>query len=172
MKNIIFLEELIQTFCEKYNESFFNFSILSTEINFYSSDKEKGKTFQRHSYDFGINLPCHTRCGCRKDVFKVHPGARRQFPAICDMYSFLVLEHDFVAVEIRAAHPLFCAEKEFVRFYDFRNFFGRFVVGVENGYFPVALSLEKFRFQVFVIIKGFVSVADFAQKLVLMMPSL
>lgn len=47
MKNIIFLEELIQTFCEEYNESFFNFSILSTEINFYSSDKENGKTFQK-----------------------------------------------------------------------------------------------------------------------------
>ena len=74
------------------------------------------------------------------------------------MYSFFVLEHDFVAVEIRAAHPLFRAEKEFVRFHDFRYFFGRFVVGVENGYFPVALSLEKFCFQVFVIIKGFVPV--------------
>ena len=47
MKNIIFLEELIQTFCEKYNESFFNFGILPTEINFYSSDEEKGKTFQK-----------------------------------------------------------------------------------------------------------------------------
>lgn len=47
MKNIIFLEELIQKFCEEYNESFFNFSILPTEINFYSSDKEKGKTFQK-----------------------------------------------------------------------------------------------------------------------------
>ena len=47
MKDITFLEELIQTFCEKYNESFFNFSILPTEINFYSSDKEKGKTFQK-----------------------------------------------------------------------------------------------------------------------------
>ena len=34
MKDITFLEELIQTFCEKYNESFFNFSILPTEINF------------------------------------------------------------------------------------------------------------------------------------------
>ena len=47
MKDIIFLEELIQTFCEKYNESFFNFGILPTEINFYSSDEEKGKTFQK-----------------------------------------------------------------------------------------------------------------------------
>lgn len=47
MKNMIFLEELIQKFCEEYNESFFNFSILPTEINFYSSDKEKGKTFQK-----------------------------------------------------------------------------------------------------------------------------
>ena len=47
MKDIIFLEELIQKFCKKYNESFFNFSILPTEINFYSSDKEKGKTFQK-----------------------------------------------------------------------------------------------------------------------------
>lgn len=47
MKNMIFLEELIQKFCEEYNENFFNFSILPTEINFYSSDKEKGKTFQK-----------------------------------------------------------------------------------------------------------------------------
>lgn len=47
MKDIIFLEELIQKFCKEYNESFFNFSILPTEINFYSSDKEKGKTFQK-----------------------------------------------------------------------------------------------------------------------------
>lgn len=47
MKDIIFLEGLIQTFCEKYNESFFNFGILPTEINFYSSDEEKGKTFQK-----------------------------------------------------------------------------------------------------------------------------
>ena len=47
MKDVIFLEELIQKFCKKYNESFFNFSILPTEINFYSSDKEKGKTFQK-----------------------------------------------------------------------------------------------------------------------------
>lgn len=47
MKNMIFLEELIQKFCKEYNESFFNFSILPTEINFYSSDKEKGKTFQK-----------------------------------------------------------------------------------------------------------------------------
>lgn len=47
MKDIIFLEGLIQTFCEKYNESFFNFGILPTEINFYSSDKENGKTFQK-----------------------------------------------------------------------------------------------------------------------------
>ena len=47
MKDVIFLEELIQKFCEEYNESFFNFSILPTEINFYNSDKEKGKIFQK-----------------------------------------------------------------------------------------------------------------------------
>ena len=47
MKDIIFLEELIQKFCKKYNESFFNFGILPTEINFYSSDEEKGKTLQK-----------------------------------------------------------------------------------------------------------------------------
>jgi len=47
MKDVIFLEELIQKFCEEYNESFFNFSILPTEINYYSSDKDKGKTFQK-----------------------------------------------------------------------------------------------------------------------------
>lgn len=47
MKDVIFLEELIQKFCEEYNESFFNFSILPTEINYYSSDKNKGKTFQK-----------------------------------------------------------------------------------------------------------------------------
>ena len=47
MKDVIFLEKLIQKFCEDYNESFFNFSILPTEINFYNSDKEKGKTFQK-----------------------------------------------------------------------------------------------------------------------------
>ena len=47
MKDVIFLEKLIQKFCEDYNESFFNFSILPTELNFYNSDKEKGKTFQK-----------------------------------------------------------------------------------------------------------------------------
>jgi hypothetical protein len=47
MKNIVFLEELIQKFCEDYNENFFNFGILPTEINFYNSDKEKGKIFQK-----------------------------------------------------------------------------------------------------------------------------
>ena len=47
MKDVIFLEELIQKFCEEYNESFFNFGILSTEINYYSSDKNKGKIFQK-----------------------------------------------------------------------------------------------------------------------------
>ena len=47
MKDVIFLEELIQKFCEEYNESFFNFSILPTEINYYSSDKDKGKTLQK-----------------------------------------------------------------------------------------------------------------------------
>ena len=54
MKDIIFLEELIQKFCRKYNESFFNFSILPTEINFYSSDKEKGKTFQKFLKEYKI----------------------------------------------------------------------------------------------------------------------
>lgn len=60
MKDIIFLEELIQKFCKKYNESFFNFSILPTEINYYSSDKDKGKTFQKFLKEYKIKTTIKT----------------------------------------------------------------------------------------------------------------
>ena len=60
MKNIIFLEKLIQKFCKKYNESFFNFSILPTEINYYSSDKDKGKIFQKFLKEYKIKTTIKT----------------------------------------------------------------------------------------------------------------
>lgn len=60
MKDVIFLEELIQKFCEEYNESFFNFSILPTEINYYSSDKNKGKTFQKFLKEYKIKTTIKT----------------------------------------------------------------------------------------------------------------
>lgn len=60
MKDVIFLEELIQKFCEEYNESFFNFSILPTEINYYSSNKNKGKTFQKFLKDHKIKTTTKT----------------------------------------------------------------------------------------------------------------
>lgn len=60
MKDVIFLEELIQKFCEEYNESFFNFSILPTEINYYSSNKNKGKTFQKFLKEHKIKTTIKT----------------------------------------------------------------------------------------------------------------